>query len=54
MSKCKKIDVVSGEGKELDISPVYEHLNVDRPKKETKHNIVVPKEKKITNNKKED
>lgn len=44
----KKIEVVNGDGKKLDISPVYEHLNVAKPKtnEETKKKIIVPEEKK--------
>ena len=44
----KKYEVVSGDGSDLDISPVYEHLNVGRPKcnDKKKKNIVIPKEKK--------
>ncbi len=38
----KKIKVVSGNGKDLDISPVYDHLNVNRSQQKPK-NIVVPK-----------
>lgn len=44
----KKITVVTGDGNDLDISEVREHLNVAKPK--TKDNkdkkIIVPKEKK--------
>lgn len=45
----KKIEVVNGDGKELEISPVYEHLNIAKPK--TKEDgkdkkIIVPEEKK--------
>lgn len=44
----KKIEIVSGDGKQLDISPVYEHLNVVKPKtnEDKKKKIIVPKEKK--------
>lgn len=40
----KKLTIVSGDGKDLDISPVYEHLKNERPKcnKKPAH-IVVPK-----------
>ena len=40
----KKIEIINGNGKELDISPVYEHISTDKPKsaKKTKQNIVVP------------
>ena len=40
----KKLTIVSGDGKDLEISPVYEHLKNERPncnKKPT--HIVVPK-----------
>ena len=44
----KKIEVIDGDGKKLDISPVYEHLNVVKPKtnEEKKKKVIVPKEKK--------
>lgn len=44
----KKIEVVNGDGKKLDISPVYDHLNVVKPKttEEKKKKVIVPKEKK--------
>lgn len=40
----KKLTIVSGDGKDLEISPVYEHLKNERPKcnKKPTH-IVVPK-----------
>lgn len=38
----KKIKVVSGDGTDLDISPVYDHVNVNRNQDKPK-NIVVPK-----------
>ena len=48
----KEIRVVTGDDSELDISPVYEHLDISRPKSNTKkEGIVIPKEKKA---KKED
>ena len=41
----KDIDVVSGDGSEIDISPVYDHVILDKPnKKEKKEQIVIPKE----------
>ena len=46
MDEKKKIEVVTGDGKDLDISPVYQHLEVEKPKDEKKENIVIPKEKK--------
>ena len=47
----KQIEVVSGNGSELDISPVYDHINVAKPKNRDKKpkNIVVPGQKKKDN-----
>ena len=47
MEEKKSIEVVSGDGSNLDISPVYEHLNDSTPKSsgEKPKNIVIPKEK---------
>ncbi len=43
----KKFEIVSGDGKDLDISPVYEHLNNSKPKCNDKpKNIVIPKSPK--------
>jgi len=39
--------VIDNNGENLDISPVYEHLKVARPKtKEDKKNIIIPEVKK--------
>lgn len=48
MEDKKNLEVVSGDGTNLEISPVYEHLNAGTPKssKQKPKNIVVPKEKK--------
>ena len=46
MDEKKKIEVVTGDGKDLNISPVYQHLEVEKPKEEKKENIIIPKEKK--------
>ena len=61
MDEKKNIEVVSGDGSNLDISPVYEHLNESTPKSsdEKPKNIVIPQEKpkkeeKKDNEKKED
>lgn len=44
--KHKKIEVVSG-GNNLNISPVYDHIDIEKPKEnKEKKNIVIPKEKK--------
>lgn len=44
----KKIKVVDGDGTDLEISPVYDHLTVGKP--QTKENqkekkIIIPEEK---------
>lgn len=46
MEEKKNLEVVSGNGKDLDISPVYDHLNVAKPKstKEKPTSIIIPKE----------
>ena len=41
----KKIEVING-GNELDISPVTNYLEVEKPKNEKKENIIIPEEKK--------
>lgn len=42
----KEIEVVTGNG-DLDISPVYDHIDIQKPKEDTnKKDIVIPKEKK--------
>jgi len=44
--KNKKIEIVKGNGK-LNISPVKNHLDVEKPKKKAdKNNIIIPTEKK--------
>lgn len=52
----KKIEVVSGNGKELEISDVSTHLAIAKPKikddDEKKKEIVIPQTKNSTNNKK--
>lgn len=46
--KNNDIEIIIDEnGKNLDISPVYEHLNVARPTpKEKKEKIIIPEVKK--------
>ena len=49
MSENKKnIEIVNGDGSNLDISHVYDHLNTGKPKcnDEKPKNIVVPEEHK--------
>ena len=39
--------VIDNSGKDLEISPVYEHLNVAKPQpKEDKKSIIIPEVKK--------
>lgn len=42
----KEIEVVTGNGQDLEFSPVYEHLNVAKPKpkdeKDKKKKIIIP------------
>ena len=46
----KEIEVVSGDGTELDFSPVFDHLNSAKPKPKTeedkKKKIIIPEVKK--------
>ena len=44
----KQIEVVNGDGSNLEISPVYEYINAAKPKSKDKKpkNIIVPGEKK--------
>lgn len=55
MDEKKNIEVVSGDGSNLDISPVYEHLNESTPKSsdEKPKNIVIPQEKPKKEDKKD-
>ena len=50
----QKIEVVSGDGKELDISEVSTHLKIGKPKikndEEKNQKIIIPEEKKNTEN----
>lgn len=49
--KKKEMEVVTGDGKDLDISPVYDHLVMDRPvSSEKKKDVIIPKEKKQKSN----
>ena len=59
MEDKKNLEVISGDGTGLDISPVYEHIYVPKPKsaREKPKNIVIPKpkeKKEHKNNKKEE
>ena len=47
MEDKKDIEIVSGDGKDLDISPVYDHIDIEKPKDDKeKKKIIVPDEKK--------
>ena len=47
----KDFEVVTGDGSELELSEVYDHLNVAKPKpKEVKQNIIIPEVKKKIDN----
>ena len=48
MSEKKEIEIVKGDGKNLNISPVEDHINdlVNKKKKNNKKNIVIPEVKK--------
>ncbi len=45
MEEKKSLEVVSGDGSNLDISPAYDHLHAGKPKSANKKptRIVVPK-----------
>ena len=48
----KEIEIVSGDGSNLDISPVYEHIDAAKPKNKDKKpkDIVIPGQKKEDSN----
>lgn len=57
MLEEKDIEVISGTGQELDISPVYDHIKMDKhPNVNKDKEIVIPKVKKTNDdkNKKDD
>ena len=45
MEKDKDIKIVSGDGKDLNISPVYDHIDIEKPKEKEKKDIIIPKDK---------
>ena len=52
MSEKKEIKIVTGNGKDLDISPVYDHIKVNRnSSREKKKDVVIPKSNKDKKNK---
>ncbi len=52
----KEIEVISGDGSNLEISPVYEHINAAKPKTKDQNpkNIIIPGEKKEKEKEKEE
>jgi len=44
--KVKEINIVQGNSKDLEISPVYTHLSLAKPKIKDNKNIVIPNNKK--------
>ena len=47
MANSKKIKVIPGKGKNLKISDVKDHLNIEKPQEDVKkEKIVIPKQKK--------
>lgn len=46
MEEKKSLEVVSGDGSELNISSVHDHISVAKPRSATEKpmNIVIPKE----------
>ena len=44
-NRPKKIEVING-GNDLDISPVSNYLEVEKPKNEKKENIIIPEDNK--------
>ena len=54
MSDDRKIEVVNGNGDDLEISPVYDHLDIEKPNTKKKKEIVIPKEKKSEEDKEEE
>lgn len=56
MEEKKKLEIINGDGSNLDISPAYDHLNAGTPKSsdEKPEHIIVPKEQKKKKDKKDD
>lgn len=44
----KKIEVITGDG-DLNISPVYDHIEVEKPKPKDTHEVIVPEVKDTVN-----
>lgn len=51
MEEKEDIEVVVNDDNDLEISPVYEHLNIAKPKpKEKKEEIIIPEVKETKKN----
>lgn len=47
MGDNKKIEIINGDGSNLNISPASNYIDIEKPKEEKeKKKIVIPKEKK--------
>ena len=44
--KNKDIDIVTGDGSDLNISHVYDHITLEKQEKKNNEEIIIPKEKK--------
>ena len=45
--KKKDIEIVSGNVNDLNISPVYNHINIEKPKEsKNKKKVIIPNDKK--------
>jgi len=53
MEEKKNLEVVSGNGKDLKISPVYKHLETEKPSTKKPKNIVIPSDKNSHSKKKD-
>ena len=50
-----EIKIVTGDTSELEISTVYDHLNLDKVRdKPDKNNIIIPKVKKVKQDEKDE
>ncbi|MBQ9298060.1 MAG: hypothetical protein IJ223_03340 [Clostridia bacterium] len=45
--KGKRLEIIDGDGSNIDMSPVHVHINSIKPKSnEKKKKVIIPKEKK--------
>ena len=44
--KNKDIEIVTGDGSDLNISHVYDHITLEKQEKKSNEEIIFPKEKK--------